>query len=536
MSRYRNVQVPVLGIGARERYLSRALRSFDFLKQVPKEELLAHAHANGMRFATECWHHQLVCFVIAMRMRGFAFFLKQSGGKSKVIIDQIRYRRRRGELNRALIAVPELLHLASWEDQLRTHGPDLKYQIAEGTAAQRQRALTHPADVVLINYAGLMTQMTERIHVTKRDVLNEDGTRKVVGKQVLNHDLAASFMVDHGFNFFDIDEVHRIVNLRSVYYDIFRWCMAACDFRYVMTGTSHGRDPSPLYGQLQLIDDGETFESLGMFYHAFFTPQRHPFKGVVWSFDKSTTSELNRTIKHRSISYEMEEYGDMPKKVGMRRLIKLRGEVLDYYTRIVQGLIEARGDYRSLDNVFIRMRQCASGFIAMKADDDSRIEVEFTENPKLDYLRDFIKSRDEKMLVFHEFRPSATYIERMLESEKIKWAAIRGGTKDIAGEYQRFLTQDSCKIFLLNNQLGAEAINPQYVCRRAVVYESPNDPRKRDQLEKRVHRQGQKWTTWVDDLIMQGTIEEKLLRYNQEGRDLLKAVMTGDESLLLEQP
>lgn len=534
MPRYRNVRQPVLSAGARDRYLSREFNSFDFLKTVSKQELLAYAHEKGMRFATDSWQHQLVCFVIGTMCRAFAFYLKQSGGKSKIILDQIRYRKRTGELSRALITVPELLHVASWEEQIKEHAPDLRYQLAIGSRAQRERYLSKPADVVVTNYAGLMMFMTERKQVNRG--IDEEGNAIVRGKQFINSDLASSFMIDNGFNFFDIDEIHRIVNMSSTYYNLFRWCMAAADFRYIMTGTAHGRDPSPLFSQFQLIDDGETFESPGMFQHAFFTPQAHPFKGTVWTFNRDTTADLHRVIKNRSITYEVTEYRDMPKKLVIRVPVRLSGESLEFYQRIVLGMKEARGDYRSLDNVYMRMRQCASGFIAMKADDKSRIEVQFKENPKLEALRDFLSTRDEKILVFHHFTPSGEIIEKMLEEERIKWAVIRGGTKDIAGEYERFKTQDSCKVFLLNDALGSEAINPQYVCRRAYIYEPPDDSKRYDQMIMRVYRQGQKWNVFINESVVLGTVEEKMMKHNRDGGNLLHAVMTGDDSLLIEEP
>lgn len=533
MARFRNTRAPVLAASARQRYVSRPLDNWDFLKDVTKDELLQWAHDKGMRFASECWQHQLTCFLIGVMCREFAFFLKQSGGKSKVILDLIRYRKRTGELNRALILVPELLHVVSWEEQIKAHAPDLKYQLAVGGRAVRERVLSKPADVVVMNYAGLMMFMTEHRKLVKRDAAGEEVEH---GRQVISSDLASRFMVENGFNFCDIDEVHRIVNMNSTYYNLFRWCMAACDFRYIMSGSPFGRDPRPLFGQFQLIDDGETFQNEGMFQNAFYTPKPHPFRGTEWTYNKDTAAELHRIIKHRSITYEVTEYRDMPTKLHMRLPVRLRGEALVYYERIVQGLQEARGDYRSLDNVFVRMRQCASGFIAMKADDESRIEVEFKDNPKLEALLDFIVSRDEKILVFHEFTLSAQIIERAFEQNKIKWAAVRGGMgAQVNREYNRFLQEDSCKVFLLNNALGSEAINPQYVCRRAVVYEAPADAKRYDQLIMRVWRQGQKWNVFINDMLVLGTVEEKIARYNSEGRDLMHAILSGSESLITEE-
>jgi hypothetical protein len=525
--RFRNQRVPVMGPSAVRAFLDRPLQNFDYLKDAPRDELLAHAHAAGMRFASDPWQHQLACFAIGMQVRRFLFFLKMGGGKSKIILDLLRYRKRRGELLKGIVLAPEELHVASWEDQIREHAPDLKYHLLMGDKADRFDAINKKADLFIMNYRGLLTFMAERRRITSKTDVSREAYQ-------INPDLASEFACL--FSFVAIDELHRTVDVDSTYYQAFRWMSLAANDCYGLTGTSFGRTPEPLWGQFNLIDLGETLgETPGMFRHTFFTGKRHHFKGIEWTFNKRTTRTLHAMIKHRSITYDVTEYRDMPMKLLIRVPVRLRGEGEAYYQRIIDGIIEARGDYSSLGNIFVRMRQCASGFLSLRADDKSRIDVRFADNPKMEALRDFLLARpDEKILVFHEYTHSGRFIEDMLRDVKIGFASVRGETDDVAGEYQRFLTDPKARIFVLNNSIGSEAINPQYVCRRAIFYESPVDPKKREQAEMRVWRPGQQWTVFIHDLLVLGTIEEKVQRYNREGRDLLKAVMTGNESLIAE--
>lgn len=515
--------MPVVLPGAVDAYLGRRLDSWDFLKEVSTAELLAYTRQLGMRFASDCWQHQLACFAIGAQLPEFLFLLKMGGGKSKIILDLIRYRKRRGELGRALVLVPQLLHLSTWEDQIKTHAPDLRYRILDGSARSRTAALEKAADIYVMNFAGLAVFMTQ---VKFNPKLKKP-------KQIIVPGMAGDFA--SRFNFVAFDEIHKIVDFHSTYYQMFEWMSSACEYRYGLTGTPFGRDPTPLWGQFRLIDGGETLgPRIGMFRQTFFTPRKHYFKGIEWKFNPKMAPELHRVIKHRSISYVTTEYQDMPQRLRIRIPVRLWGEAAAYYQRIIDGIIEARGDYRSLGNIFTRMRQCASGFIAMRADDASRIEVRFKENPKLDMLHEFLKSRpDEKVLVFHEFIPSGRLIESMLDQAKIPYAAVRGETKNPAVEYSRFLEDKKRRVFVLNNQTGSEAINPQYVCRRAVFYESPVDPKQREQAEGRVWRPGQRWPVFIHDLTVLGTIEEKIILYLKEGRNLQKAVLGGDADALM---
>lgn len=514
--------LPVISPRAVEHYLNRPLVSFDFLKDVSEAELKKEIYRLGHRFTGDPWHNQLTCFLIGTQQPAFLFYLKMGGGKSNLMLQLLRYRKKLQHLKCGLVMVPQLVHVESWEEQIQEHAPDLQYRLLVGSAKERAKQLSRSADVYVSTYAGLQTQMTAR----KAD------KRRRRNRQVIDKDAAAAFA--SRFNFAVYDEVHRIVNAGAITADMFYWISYACDFKYALTGTPVGKNIIPLFSQFKLIDGGETFgENIGMFKAAFFTPKESYWSGIDWKFNNAMMPTLTRMKKHRSITYELRELRDVPTKLLIRLPTHLRGEGLLYYQRIVKKLAEARGDYRSLNNIFVRLRQCASGFISLRADDESRLEIEFKDNPKIERLKEFINSKDEKMLVFHEFRTSARYIETMMEQQKIKFASLRGGLKD-TGAYRRFLDEPSCKIFLLNNQLGSEAINPQYVCRRAIVYESPVGAKAREQMEARVERPGQRWMTFIHDLVVKGTVEETILKSNREGLNVLDALFSGDISALVE--
>lgn len=120
----------------------------------------------------------------------------------------------------------------------------------------------------------------------------------------------------------------------------------------------------------------------------------------------------------------------------------------------------------------------------------------------------------------------------MLTEEKIGHTSIRGGTKDIAGRYNRFLTDPKCNVFVLNTRTGSESINPQYVCRRTVFFESPDDPKQREQAERRTYRPGQKHITFIHDLVVKGTVEVRILKSIKEGLSFLSSVLSGNASTL----
>ena len=82
-----------------------------------------------------------------------------------------------------------------------------------------------------------------------------------------------------------------------------------------------------------------------------------------------------------------------------------------------------------------------------------------------------------------------------------------------------------CRFLVLSSHIGALGLNLQtanYVC----FYESPVSPIVRRQAEARVYRTGQKRTTFVYDLYIQGTVEERILQFLKEGKNLYDQLMT----------
>lgn len=522
----RRIRLPSIAPSAIQAYTERALDNFDFMKAVPKDELTAEINTLGYRFCSNPWIHQMAGFMIGATTRpDFLFYYDMGSGKTKLIYDLFRYRRMRGEASSALIVVPESIHMTTWVEQINDHAPDLKLCVLSGSREERFALLNRKADVYLINHGGLQVYMADLVK----------------NKRVLNEDSAAAFATH--FDFLVLEEVHRIKSHTSLLFKLLSWLSWRCPFRYGLTGTPFGRNPETLWPQFKLIDHGATLgETLGMFRAVFFDGKPNYWGGVDYTFRPEQTDLLHRVIKHRSLSYTSEELTELPRRIALIKRVDLTEEGQEYYKRITDRIKETKGDYRSLDSAYIRMRQCASGFLSLKPEDDSesteRIQFRVKHNPKLEALRALIEDRiaGRKFIVYHHFRYSGQMIAELLTELKVGYAEIRGGMKDVQGEFRRFMEDKKCQGLIANTQVGSEAINPQSVCNIEIYFESPDDPITRTQAERRVRRSGQKEShVFIYDIVAKGTIEEKLLRYHREGKNLLAAVLTGDELLIDEE-
>ena len=528
---HRRIRLPVIAPAALRAYAERPLDNFDFMKTVSKEDLSSEVKSLGYRFCSDPWTHQLAGFMVGATARpDFLFYYDMGGGKTKLLYDLFRYRKQRGEASCALIAVPESVHMTTWVEQINEHAPDLRLCVLTGSKAERFALLNRKADLFLINYAGLQVYMSDLKRVKRK--------KRWVMEQVVNEDSAVAF-AEH-FDFLVIDEIHRLKSHKSLLFDLLTWLSLRCPFRYGITGTPFGRNPETLWPQFKLIDHGATLgATLGMFRAVFFDGKPNYWGGVDYKFRPEQTDLLHRVIKHRSLSYTSEELSELPRRLALRKGVDLTDEGREYYKRIIDRIREKRGDYQSVESSYIRMRQCASGFLSLKPEDDDlsseRIQFRVKNNPKLEALRALIEDRiaGRKFIVYHHFRYSGQMISELLTELKVGYAEIRGGMKNVGAEFSRFMTDQKCQGLVANTQVGSEAINPQSVCNIEVYFESSDDPITRTQAERRVRRTGQKeGHVLIYDIFAKGTIEEKLLRYHREGKNLLQAVLTGDESLI----
>jgi SNF2 family DNA or RNA helicase len=289
-----------------------------------------------------------------------------------------------------------------------------------------------------------------------------------------------------------------------------------------------------LWAQHYIVDQGATLgQTLGLFRAAFFTARENIWAksdyAKIYKFDRRKKDQLMRMVQHRSLSYSAEECIDVPSFNPVIESVRLPEEAGAYYKRVVDQIIAARGNLSEMKNAFMRMRQLSSGFLGFRDEDDDgkRVEIAFGENPKLELLLDLLQSLpdDRKAVVFYEFTWSGRKIVEQLRELKEKPIWLWSGTKNSAGEIERFLCDPGCRVAVLNNRVGAYSLDGlQDVANYTLFYESPVSVIDREQAERRLRRDGQKFKVFQYDLVVEDTMDRNILAYHREGDDLLEAL------------
>ena len=462
---------------------------------------------------------QRVCLLLGARRKRFAYHCDTGFGKTMLSLALIRYFQRAGLNSRVLVLVPRLGNKSEWKRLVRKHAPRLTACILEGSSRDKWRQLQDtPADLFLETYAGF-TRMVCRLVATPRRKTHQLAPQPALITRV-------GRLIDGLI----LDESHHVSNHAALPYRICRQLNGHVNTLFELTGTPFGRDPSLLWAQLHLIDGGYTLgETLGLYRATFFNTRINFWGGYEHTFLRRKQPMLNRFLAHSSIRFEVDEF-DLPQCVQQQRVVNLPAEAASYYQAARASMLAKGSSYREIKNAFVRMRQISSGFVGF-IDDDSgeRASFEFPDNPKLDALLTLLEgiNPEHKVIVFHEFNWSGERISRELTALKIPHLHLYGKTgKGVDAMLKAFDHDRKQRVLLLSNQL-AIGLNLQ-AAKYGIYFELPVPVIIRTQATARFVRPGSAHKrVFLIDLVVRKTVDELILRFHAEGKDLMKAILNG---------
>ena len=552
-------------------FLNQELDDWSWIKKATEEELLTELKliSPNFKFKIKPRLCQLACLLLGYWNKDFNFWLDMGVGKSKVILDIISLQRSLGKKDKVLILAFNVTSVGSWIDQIKEHS-DLSYSKLIGTWDDRLTALEEDKDIYLLNYAGLYSLLTKRafvsiknlkkddpiiiklkeggsycgviVKITKLDisldlgsgdlqVVKQEDIKGVLKNTKLKYDSKKVKEFSSLFNTIVFDEIHTsgCRNRKSLTWKICSKISSAMEHSYGLTGTPLGRDPMDLWPQFYLVDKGETLgEVIEVYQQAYFSASYGYFGGVEYTFKSKLESALHKRLRHKSIRYTEDELFDLPQVVRTEVKLTFTVEVYEYYTRALEGFTESlKGDYKTLENAFTKLRQLTAGFLYFKHEEKGRVSIDFEDNPKLGALEEIISGlpESEKIIVFHEFIESGHLIEKQLKKLSINYVRLY---KDKEDARIKFIKDPNCKVFLANSQSGGTALDGLQVAKYGVFYESPVSPIIRKQAEKRFTGARQlKHRSFIYDLVIKNSIDERVLEFLKEGKDIFEALVEG---------
>src|SRR6059058_5007366 len=135
--------------------------------------------------------------------------------------------------------------------------------------------------------------------------------------------------------------------------------------------------------------------------------------------------------------------------------------------------------------------------------------VAISTNVKAARLREFLRSADEKVLVFTQYLRTLEYLREVLEADGHRVASYHGGLSLAAKDAAVRTFREDREIFL-STEAGGEGRNLQFA-RTVVNYDLPWNPLRIEQRIGRVHRLGQEREVHVVNLWARETVEAYLM-------------------------
>jgi len=534
--------------------------------------------SGAFEFKTEPYAHQLKAFEKFRDSPYFALFMDMGTGKTKVTIDIAAHKYKTGQASAMLVLAPNHVHEQWVRDELPKHCPVpyraftwksglvgrsyytkllmdfiitnmncLKVLAVNIEALQSDTVIPFIADFVKCNKAFIVVDEATRIK-------HEKARRtKVVHKLTKYGQRAILTGTPVAKSPFDLWS--QMEFLRANYFDC-NYFIFQHRYGIMMKGTNEKTG-----GKFQTLIDERTYAQVA----SAIAKTRAQRGGELMPDDYDVIATL-RGVSEKNVRYIAEH----PEYTRFKRLDELREYIakdvfsvrkedcLDlpekvYETLYVDMLPEQAKVYRALKNDLIaqyadkeltvlnkvalmtRLMQVVGGFFPYVRDEKhfdptARVwyERQVTDgqligayNAKLEALREDLDEvgSDTKVIVWAHFVPELKYIYDQLKHD-YRCCLYYGGTSDYersriikafqAGEYDVFVGNAATAGFGLNLQNATL----QY------YFSNSFDTEARLQAEDRSHRIGVKCTCVYKDIIVKGTVDEKIVENIRQGRDM----------------
>uniref|UniRef100_A0A7S4NGY3 Uncharacterized protein n=1 Tax=Paramoeba aestuarina TaxID=180227 RepID=A0A7S4NGY3_9EUKA len=135
---------------------------------------------------------------------------------------------------------------------------------------------------------------------------------------------------------------------------------------------------------------------------------------------------------------------------------------------------------------------------------------------------------EEKAIVFSQWTSMLDHVQRALHHQNIRYSRLDGSMTSVARDRSQgqFTNDPKTNVFLISLKAGGQGLN--LVCASRVFLLDPWwNPATEAQAIDRVHRMGQKRPVFVTRFVIQGTIEERILKLQQKKSEIAQSTIDG---------
>ena len=427
-------------------------------------------------------------------------------GKTIQTLAHLLIEKQQGRLTKPVLIVAPTSVIFNWANEIEKFTPQLSYQVLHGSKRQQHfgclesiggcEEIENPVDLIITSYA-LITKDLELYSQQK-------------------------------FYYLILDEAHYIKNPKTKLYQAFMALNA--QHKLCLTGT-------PMENHL-----GEFWAQFNFLLPGFLGTQRQFTKLFRTPIEKNGDQERKQILNQRIKPFILRRTKDkiateLPSKTIIIQTLRIEGKQAELYESVrlamdsrLKDIIADKGLKRSQIEVLdalLKLRQVCNHPKLLSLQGAKKIN----QSAKLDYLMETLPEQiDEgrRILIFSQFTSMLALIEIELVAAGIDFVKLTGATtkrQEVVDKFQR----GEVPVFLISLRAGGVGLN--LTAADTVIHFDPWwNPAVENQATDRAYRIGQDKPVFVYKYIIENSIEEKILKIQQNKAELANALLSEEVS------
>lgn len=462
---------------------------------------------DNMIRSTQPYDHQVEANTLAWDKKGFAFFLEQGTGKSKIIVDESINLALNEMIDCIVIVAPNNVHI-NWVSEFEKHCPAYanRFAIQVWTAGRNKKKFEKETLAIFESKKILIFLMNV-------EALSHQSGQAYL-RRILMFKRRAYFAIDesHKIKTPGVERTKAIVALGQL-----------AKYRRIATGTEAEEGIEGLYSQFKFLDSAIIgVRSFTAFKGQYcIEDQTQKASGQIYRtiVGYKNESDLARRIAPFVYAKRKHECLTLPDKVYVKHRIQMTDEQKEVYERLEEQLIYELKSGQIVDATMaltrmVRLQQVLCGHIN-SSHEGAAARYKFIElipSNRADYIAEIASEASSKVIIFCRFTKDVDLINTALSNIGIRAVALSGKVEASIrmSEIARWRSDNSIKVLAITTATGGVGLTLNEAS-TTIFYSNTWSSTDRKQAEDRNHRIGQEHKVTYHDVIVPKTIDDKLL-------------------------
>ena len=453
--------------------------------------------SKGLKAELREYQKDGVAWMQFLRKYGFGGILADDMGLGKTIqtLAFLQIEKEQNRLNKPTLIVAPTSLLSNWKNEANKFTPNLKVCLYYGAKRERILADLENYDLIITTY------------------------------NLVNIDVDILKKIE--FYYLILDEAQRVKNIRSASHKSVKELKV--DNVLALSGTPMENHLGELHSIFNVV-----MPALLGTAKSFKTIYQNPIeKGA----DKQAQDILNSKIKPFMLRRTKNLVAsELPKKSEIIRYVPFKHDQANLYETIrvsmqksIRDTIKNMGlakSHISILAALLKLRQVCCDPRLLKIQEAHKVK----ESAKLTLLMELVDElldEGRNILIFSQFTSMLSIIETQMQERNVKYSLLTGATRNREKEINNF-SSGKTNVFLISLKAGGVGLN--LTAADTVIHYDPWwNPAVEAQATDRAYRIGQDKPVFVYKLIIENSVEEKILKMQADKKELASAIYNEKE-------